>query len=276
MGGRLLSLDALIGTVRNAESLSWDLYANANPTRVVRSRTKLSSSDVTYWRYITIDLDPTASALVPPELPAAEPAAHCIFSGRGYQYWMPMRPRLACGVGGDGVEWIEHEAAERIMKGYVANLASTSEIWAPGWKVDTACTDLARVVRCPGSVNQKTGARSVVLSVVDSRTGHRWPLPADLVRFAVAKPEPAPIPSSEIRNLADVLSHLTVRARTFILYGAESPGRHSACYATCKTLYELGVPVDRASDWLSIGARNCSPCLDTYDVERVIKQVYGR
>jgi hypothetical protein len=91
----------------------------------------------------------------------------------------------------------------------------------------------------------------------------------------------------ETLNLLDALPHLNVRARTFILEGVVSPGRHSAAFATAKNLHELGVPEDRALEWLLIGAGKCwmnngmkwlvgTHPLETSEVQRIVKQVYGK
>jgi hypothetical protein len=281
LGGRLRSLDALIGTIRNAEALGWNLYLNANPTRHVPGRKKLARGDVTHWRYIVVDLDPTADALEPPRPEADNPeypmwvmgqgvpahgwllTAHRIFSGRGYQYWLPV-----------GVEPImlegERQARERIMQGYLDALAAQTEAWAPGWKVDPACSDLARVVRCPGSVNQRTGRRSAVEHVSKSAVD-----PAEIQKYQRQEfvREPAAVLPENV-NLLQLLPHLNVRARTFILGGAEPGERHRACYATCKNMHELGVSSGRAFDLLMIG--NTWTGLEKREVKKVVEQVYGR
>jgi hypothetical protein len=299
MGGRLCSLEALIGTIRNAEALGWNLYLNANPSRAA-GKQKLARGDITHWRYIVVDLDPGADALLPPEpanwesrLPDEHLSkAHRIFSGRGYQFWLPL---YNCPVSNSTTGYLMADAEghirvymaadwERIMSGYLRALKNSSESWAPGWIIDTACSDLARVVRCPGSVNQKTGRLAVVEHVaagpeLDVSALLRYNLP--LVSQEIVKP-------FETSNLLDILPHLNVRARTFILEGASSPGRHNACYATAKNLHELGVPHDRAFEWLLIGAGKShtgwpselpafefSHPLSQSEVERIVKQVYG-
>jgi hypothetical protein len=101
-----------------------------------------------------------------------------------------------------------------------------------------------------------------------------------LSRYAEQAPQPQQVTKlSETSNLYDVLPHLNVRARTFILEGAESPGRHSACYATCKNLHELGVPADKAWNWCAIGAEKCWEAdwvmpLRHEEVTKIVRQVY--
>src|SRR6476646_5550207 len=49
MGGRLRSMSALVGTIKNAEALGWDLYLQLNPSRFVPGRSKLARADITHW-----------------------------------------------------------------------------------------------------------------------------------------------------------------------------------------------------------------------------------
>lgn len=280
LGGRLRGIDSLFGTIRNAEALGWDLYLNANPT-YPRPGVKLRRSDVSAWRHLVVDMDPTEHALAPPE-PHWIWAAHRIFSGRGYQYWMPRHM------------WAETDSkldiAERLMSGYLRHLAAGSEEWAPGWRVDTTCSDLARVVRCPGSVNQRTGKRAVVERLAPD-------LPRftsdDLMPYISPEPEPVIAQFTESVRFIDVLPHLNGRARQFIQSGVESPGRHAACFATCKQLHELGLPRATAEHWVKLGASRCyemmsmddghgnmapvgiSMHLPSPDVDRIIHQIYG-
>ena len=285
MGGRLRGLDQLIGTIRNAEALGWNLYLNANPVNHGRSVRKAARGDIVAWRYVVVDLDPDVEALVPPNLPCGDPMAscvgpamllrhaNCIFSGRGYQYWLPLEPPI--GFGDFAEEYIE-----RLMQGYLHALTETVDEWAPGWIVDTSCSDLARVVRCPGSVNQKTGKRSEVLELKQPGYGVAWHAFEQYEVPAYTAPA-API-LKDSADLLTVLPHLNINARRFILEGVSSPGRHRACYATCKTLHELGVPAGRALEWLLIGAGKSYECaphirpkpLDIPEVQRIVERVY--
>jgi hypothetical protein len=293
LGGRLRGLDALIGTVRNAEALSWNLYLNANPTRHVPGRKKLSREDVTHWRYIVVDLDPTELALQPPQPGVSGPLkadywlkyAHRIFSGRGYQYWLPFEPREVRPVfDSDFGPCTTHydQMFERVMQGYLRALGLEAAVWCPCWKVDTACSDLGRVVRCPGSVNQRTGRRAVFEHVAQ----RPWVPLEELLHFEQFVPAAPPPPEHvDFSNLLDLLPHLNACAKAFILEGAEAQGRHRACYATCKTLHELGVPPQKAEEWLMEGARKCwsgSMWREQFDdplrpteVHKIMKQVYG-
>jgi hypothetical protein len=260
LGGRLRSLDQLIGTIRNAEALGWNLYLNANAT-LPTSKIKLSRSDVIRWRYLVVDLDPVAdSPVAPPE--SYLPEGVRVFSGRGYQFWVPIRLpivasfgitdspagaplRASCGAFDTAVALLY----ERGMSGYLHTLAPPD-----GYLVDTTCSDLARVVRCPGSINQKTGMRATIERFPDIGKPLYAQAVMDCARYV---PEPPAAVCTELTSLNAALPHLNVRTRTFILNGAGFPGRHTACFAAAKNLHELGIIRDRAYEWLLIGAGKC-------------------
>lgn len=262
LGGRLNSIDALRGTIRNAEALGWDLYLNLNPTNPRPGAIKLAREDVRHWRYICVDLDPV-SALAPPDfwLPKLDRATR-VFSGRGYQCWM-------------AVEGLESKPrAEAIMRGYLRHLNTGIESWAPGWRVDTSCADLARVVRCPGSVNQKSGRRATLDHI------SRALMPqAEYLDFE----EPAALPpetsaaSTKLTSFEAVLPYLTVTSRRFFLEGISHPGRHSAAFHATKQLWELGVAEGTAALWVSAGARACRPSDDGIieDAARNLHRIYS-
>lgn len=296
MGGRLHSLDALIGTIRNAEALGWNLYLGLNPGRRAGA-VKLNRQDITHWRYVLVDLDPNPG-LVPPDIMAALAAslliyAHRLFTGSGYHYWLPLPKALEIGhLASSCTAWYEPVnpgTVELTMAGFLQELRKYGDVWAPGWIIDTHCSDLPRVVRCPGSVNQKTGKRATFERVYG---GCPFDI-SELMRYTLPTPTPPAVVVGPTANLLDVIPHLNVRARTFILEGAEKGQRHNACYATCKNLHELGVSRERALEWLLIGAGQChenwmglpadifmkplfsQKALDLKEVEKIVNQVYG-
>ena len=257
IGGRLYNLDSLIGSVRNAEALGWNFYCNANPSRR-GAKIKLSREDITHWRYLVLDLDPSEESLVPPRF---DSVAHRIFSGRGYQCWipvLPMQPTLT-----------DAALYERVMAGYIKYHSGAE--WTNGWQIDTSCSDLARVVRCPGSINQKTGKRSVVEFMNAAGKEYR-----DLVGLAAPPPDPTPM-LQDATSLVDVLPHLTIKAKRFLLEGIDSPGRHAACWHTTKLLHELGVPAETAREWVMRGAFLCRPHDNEFvrEAMTIVRRTYG-
>ena len=281
MGGRIRSVDALIGTVRNAQELGWNLYLGLNPSKPRPGTIKLNREDITHWRFVVVDLDPVGTPLAPPS--GYKEAHHHIFSGRGHQLWVPLAETVPLSEKVVDLEL----SIERAMGAYLRRLQD--EDWHAGWAVDTTCSDLARVVRCPGSVNQKTGKRSEIISTIREREhfyseGSRIWRELTLTAKRVLDFTP-PAPESAVRaknpsNLLAVLPHLTIRARAFILRGAESPGRHTACYAACLSLKEAGVPEPNALEWLCWGADRCwdeagmTRPLEHSFVRRVVREAY--
>lgn len=259
MGGRLCSLDALIGTIRNSEALSWNLYCNANPTRRT-GKIKVSREDVTHWRYVVIDMDPVGEVLTPPGETWMMGVAYRIYSGRGYQYWVPVErtPELSTKD--------YYLKAEQAMAGIIRSVPEQS-----GWVADTSCSDLARVVRCPGSINQKTGRRAIV-----EREAATGPTMNILLEYAEQAPEiQERTPIANSGSFIQVWPHLTGTAKKFLVNGTGSPGRHSKCFHTAKLLDELGVSKGTAMAWLEVGALRCEPELALSEVGRIIRQVYG-
>jgi hypothetical protein len=274
MGGRLCNKDVLIGTVANAEALGWDLYLNLNPGRASSpGRKKLAREDISVWRYVVLDVDPAGEVLAPPDPPLSKFAHIRMFSGRGYQFWLPVNPPKLI------------PDAERLTQGWLRHIAKSIEEWGPGWKVDTACSDLARVVRCPGSVNQKTGRRATIERIC-SILSKNWIAPSDLRPYIMPQPEFTNWDFTiEGVSFMDVLPYLNGRSKQFIMHGVESGERHNACFATCKNLQELGVERSRAADWLAIGAQRCfrklnlvnsiSDPLAPLEIKRIVGRVYG-
>lgn len=270
MGGVLQSVGTLIGTVTNAEYLGWDLYLQLNPSDCTGA--KASRQNILFWRYAVLDFDPDGTGLAPPNTNLSFDH-HEIFSGRGYQYWLPIDEQDRD---------TDPAKAERLMNGWLH--AFNREISTPGWKVDTACSDLARVVRCPGSVNQKTGKRA---QYIMGRSGPMNRITAGFMK-PYLRPEPEPVVKFEGGNgasLVDLLPHLNGAATTFLLYGVEEGKRHNSCYAACKNLREIGVSSYHAFGHLCAGGARCfryapegedySPAvLPVAEVERIVQRVY--
>lgn len=249
-GGRLTSIDQLRGAIKNADAFGWHFYLNLNP--VVRGIKYASRPHVTHWRYAMLDLDPLDPGAPPPIVAPPWTMAAAIFTGRGYQYWLPIE---GCPL---PPEW-----AEESMR---ALHRSTDVV---GWRLDPTCSDLPRRVRCPGSINPRTGERARVLT---PPAGTWAPQPT-----AAPIHIPPPKISSGNVNLGGVLAHLrlyNVAAAIFLQEGQEHPGRHTACFTLIKSLQEAGIPPEDALPLATIGARKCRPVLTDKEVLKIIRQVY--
>jgi hypothetical protein len=265
MGGRIMSPIQFLGAVRNARELGWDFYLQLNPSRARSGAIKLSREDIIRWGFIVVDIDPVDTVLQPPML---NPNFTRVFTGRGYQCLLPI-------IGTPEISKLPEDVwPEDIMRGYLRMLNRTIDQWAPGYKVDTSCADLARVVRCPGTINQKSGRMAVY--EFGSGKGHTV---NTLLKYRLV-PEPVTAPAKNTANLSDIMPHLTVTARRFILDGVETPGRHSAVYHTAKLLRELGVSYDKAMDWMYAGGLRCRPSIMMdpkfhRDLVNTVKGEYG-
>lgn len=265
-GGRVRSIFQLQHTITWAAREHWHLYVHLNPTKDGIGR-KASRQHILSWKWILVDLDPvvqrTSNRCVE-ELSLALQPAFNVFSGRGYQFWLPISP----------VPIIDMDQARFIERGtnrYLHQLKEEFQLWK--WQVDTTTSDLARIVRCPGSVNPRTGEKSTFLTTV---TGAHSPIPylqlAAKEDLALAGETGAPLKDL---NLKMALPHLTVTARKFLIRGCHAPGRHTTAWHTTKLLHEMGVTQDVARDWLYNAAKSCTPALSLGAIERRIAQVYG-
>jgi hypothetical protein len=144
-----------------------------------------------------------------------------------------------------------------------------------GCLVDTSCSDLSRVVRLPGSTNQKTLRPCVILD-----TGTPIDLVDKVLACSIPPPEPVPCRHVDTSNLAAVLPHLTEAAQRFLTEGAPFGSRHAAAYAAAASLREAGVPLERALNWVCRGGTFCSPPLtsqeDETDLERATVRAYTK
>ena len=261
-GGRLHSKDALIRCVDNMARLGLNLYVGLNPSR--RCGVKARREDILFWRYILVDLDPLpcprGTNRHVRDMESLLRPAHNLYSGRGWQWWLELEPLD-----------LRHEdrfKVERGTKAFLANLEEQCALWK--WRVDQTTSDLARIARCPGSVNQRTGERARFVSFASGQSRD----PGTVIALAPPPPERQGLIDGDISDLRDVLPHLKGRAREFLVWGVGEGGRHSACWHTAKALWESGAARERAVEWLALGAERCSPPLPGGDVERVIREVW--
>lgn len=245
-------------------------YIQLNPcTR--RGLRRPASSDVSHLQAILVDVDPVE--------PSAEPAramakvadvlvalgvppesVSIIDTGRGIQFWLHLDPIPLIGEGSCA------RAVRRFIWAVAGRVGTTF-----GCRVDTSCADLARLARCPGSVNLKTGRTTKILS-------QGTPVPG-LYLFSYDEEvidEVAPPPPRVLRSKwPDIAIHLTNTALEFITLGTEEPGRHRAAYATAKSLKEACVDPEAALELLLLGAGRCAPELGAGDATRIWRQVFN-
>lgn len=239
-----------LGELRRFANICRDRRVNAymapNPTCHTVG-TRHSSTDVTHWSYLLIDIDPLADATNPEPMPVLREAlllmgewlgknlggerVAIIDSGRGAQAWV----RLADMPLGEGL--LEWKHASRAMGYWLKKLADRIGTMNE-CRVDTSTSDLPRLMRLPGTLNVKTGREA---RIVQPGTGPVEGLGSMMVtgtpKEVFVEPEVTVVPG---RTWQSAFSDLTRTAQQYLLNGQEEPGRHKACFHTAKKLAEVG------------------------------------
>jgi hypothetical protein len=243
-------------------------YITLNPVSRA-DRTRPSSNDVSHVQAILVDIDPIEPSAQPGEalweardmLESMEVdpwSMTVVDSGRGIQCWIRFKPLT-----------VDKQLA-RTVKNFV-NTLSAEFGTRYGCVIDSSCSDLARLARLPGTMNQKTGreARLVVEGDVQSA--------AFLFHHQEDGPIVWEVPIPGLRTTwPQAAMFLTLTGREFIQFGVEQTRRHKCCYAASKSLLEAGVPEAIATEWLLKGAERCDPPLESGEVLRIVKRVYAK
>lgn len=272
LGGSIPSPRALASLLSNE---TWDLYIHLNPSDSPRYTPKASSSEITHLTNILLDLDPVMSSASLSDaidsalrqgdelLKGSGNAATIVYSGRGMQAWIPIEPTLLSLPD-------QRLSIERATNAFLRRI----DVSEYGCRIDTSCSDLARVARLPGSTNQKSKTHA---TLVKEGSGERIPV-GELLKLD-------PGESRKIRSQLNektrtyfpfILPHLTARAVTFLTQGVTSPGRHAAAYAAARSLYELSVPFETAETWVIKGGSLCDPPLSPSDSARALRNAYSK
>lgn len=245
-------------------NLDNDIYLNVNPAKGYGIKSALRH--VTHLRYFLVDIDPSHSHGTQTEYhnpiewifsvvhPICGGRPPIIETGRGLQVWFPIIP-LA----------LPPESVHRVQVEY-ARLTSYLHRICPafGWFVDTSCTDLSRVGRCPYTINHRSGNFTSIVPMIESMMK---PMPWSYYTALLADEpveltaRPALLQVEGEWNLERVLAHLTRRACDFLTSGVVQPGRHSAAFAAAASLAEAGVPQDVSLAWVIAGGQHCHPPL---------------
>lgn len=250
----------------------WDCYVCLNPAK--QGVGKPAQEDVALVKWFVLDIDPVIEA-AEPKLATAALLAYLdmaydiknytmVATGRGYHLWIPIND-----------EGQTPSALQGGVKGFVATIAATFGICC-GCKIDTSCAEISRVVRIPGTINQKTGkvAEAIVIADLDARQ-----VPAEML-LDVAINAPAATGTLEGEpELKNIAPSLPWYAAEFLLLGVRSDldSRHSRGFAAAKALAELGVDQTTARFLLEGGCLRCNPPLLDLDwVLRTIRRAYGQ
>lgn len=245
-----------------------NVYVAPNPT-CATGGARHSAKDVTHWSYFLIDVDPVEEEARPlnaldaillrfgewvgRDFRSGQSGMPVIIdSGRGVQAWIRLcdiplddgfqQGRIvgAADAGGGSTDVI-HRATARRVNGYWLKKLDERFGVVHGCKIDTSVSDLPRVMRCPGTLNVKTGRMSRFIHVTDQRFSGLAQL------MVTGTPEDAlhdPVPTEGIepgQPWQMVFQHLTRSAQSYLTQGQAEPGRHKVMWHTAQKLKELGV-----------------------------------
>lgn len=205
-----------------------------------------------------------------------------IDSGRGIQIWIRLEDTLLIDtVDGDVGAYapdpvIERGLARRINGYWLKKLDEFVGI-EDGCRIDTSVSDLPRVMRCPGTINQKTKRMAKIL------------VPSQAIFHGLAQKmldgvppqvfwDPDPVPGIKAGSTwQEVYPHLTRMAQDYLMKGQEEPGRHKVMWHTAKKLRELGVEraeALRALRWAN-KLRGKEEALPLDQVKHAVATAYG-
>lgn len=273
----------------------WNFYVQPNPSQK-RHGKRCSAADITDWRWFLVDLDPSTG-------PDDDDYGDAIFevvsalqsymgkpytplmlhSGRGRQLWFRLtvdepwycKSNLESmfkltRVGLEGVETIDEipmrSAIQDAQRYWLKQLGGRVE--TPGVSIDGSVSDLPRLMRCPGTINTKTGEVARFLNVYDEKTHFCRGLAEKLLRYVPVTEFRrshqcyAPLGSCAGHPWQAAVSFLTGRGADYLTFGAIEPGRHSGAVAAARSLAEQGVEEKEIFRALLFGGSLCRPELD--------------
>lgn len=282
VGGQSADSAALIRHANQQDG--WDFYVSLNPSG--RSCIKPSKDDITHLSCIGIDIDPHKESKAVELEPAARaldtaisefvgsPNSHIVISsGRGIWGWLFVEPKPLTTTE-------EREEADALIKGFTAAFCNSAPHLSRYGHIDSACAELSRIARCPGTINHKSGSAAHIC--IDYYPVDRLPfLKFEELAAPLAPSRGAPQPPSPItgRSIHEIVPHCNVTSRQFILLGVDSSteSRHRRLFSAAKNLLELGIEPDIAEYMLWSGAERCIPNLNVSDpgvVRRMVRQVW--
>lgn len=252
--------------IMSTHSGKMNCYVGIN--KASRAVVKACREDIIEWNHVLIDIDPgegrTLNGVVfdcgyvegalMRHWPESQGAAIALYTGRGSQIWLKLRPMPLTSI----PERAQVESATAaFLRALAAKVPETPSVF--GSHIDFSCSDLARVARCPGTINLRTNAYANLLHVA-----HEAMDPAVILAHLPkdALPSHATPASSK---LSDLLPFLSARAAKFLTEGVGYPGRHSAAYAAARSLLELGQTPERVRALVIIGGTLCRPMLSSED-----------
>lgn len=264
-----------------------NVYLAPNPTTSTVG-TRHSAKDVSHWSYFLIDMDPiedkydARAALdlaldqfgewVGKNFHTRRPLI--IDSGRGMQAWIRL----------DDVPFVDDANAATIydrgtarrVNGYWLKKLEERLGTVHGCRIDTSVSDLPRVMRCPGTVNVKTGKMAFVDVASDAIYLGLAELMVNLAPRSISAEPPPVMELKPGQRWQKVFPHLTRSAQDYLLYGQAEPGRHKVMWHTIQKFHELGVTREEAQKAIRKANKLKGPKqeLPEKDIQDRLKAVY--
>jgi hypothetical protein len=293
MGDFALGPDELVKAAAAAEAQGMNFYVQLNPS-LRRDSVRSRAEDITHWSYHLLDIDPG---------PKGEPfmaleeflrfyhhrwglklTPHVIFSGRGVQAWIPFKVPVPTSMEVTLVKTVDREKVPVVVKiGAIANRVQSYWLRLAADRVgntfdcvlDPAVADLPRVMRCPGTVNVKSGK---VAEWVREGSPMGW-LAEKLVNYAPAE-QVIPPPPPEVmagRHWQFYVPRVNWAGHRYLTYGGEMGQRHDMAVKAAKSLYEVGCEEEQARAALAWGNKLSSPePLGQEEMDQILRSVYKR
>lgn len=220
-----------------------DFYLAPNPS-TSRTRIRHSHIDVGYWCWFFLDIDPVKSVD-----DGADPrnllAQSLLWLGSTHGVNFTRHPPIVIDSGRGLQAWIRLETLAlddalrrkvRLAMSHWLRRMSKELGTVEGCRLDPTCSDLPRVMRCPGTTNYKTGRLASFLHITD----HVYVGLGDhlLSRAPSETYDEDSAPSVAVSTWQEAYPHLTLKAQTYLTDGATEPGRHEKAWHTAKCLAE--------------------------------------
>lgn len=273
VGGIIHNENHLTSLIQSFYDNGWDAYVQPNPS-LSKLGKRGSTADTAQMKWLLVDIDPVAGVIV--SMPRyltwdgkVWVPTVIVESGRGVQLWYLLNHPLGTQAP------TEKELARHIT----AHFLRTAKIYGVEefkWKIDFL-PDLPRLMRMPGTINSKNGKMAELVEV-NPRYGM---LVASLIDRAGPPPEHYELPKMEGQVWQQVISHLPLSVRKYIMEGVEAGDRHRLAFATAAALRDVGTPFENALVAVYRGSDLCRPARDednsftTAEITRAVKGAYG-
>ena len=177
----------------------FNCYITGNPVDPEFDGVRPKAVDISVRRVLLIDVDPVGDQSVMPVAQEIQDlvGGTLVFSGRGWQIWLRVGPGVDC---------------EQLLRGLRIRFKRP---WA---KLD-GTHDASRLMRLPGTVNQKTGLTAKIVSrgvqVATAEIVAGWDLPSGAPKKPVVDPEFARLVygSDDAKRLQAALRHVSADSR---------------------------------------------------------------